>query len=75
MSVGSFYQHSTRPTFVVATSGGQKTQYARELLCIDFDNLGELVDMDSLGVIHEDIGDLLSDSDTDASVVVYIREL
>ena len=63
------------PTFVVATSGGQETQHARELLCIDFDNIGELVDMDSLGVIHEDIGDLLSDSDTDASVVVYIREL
>ena len=73
--MGSFDQHSTRPTFVVATSYGQKTQQTREFLCIDFDNLGELFDMDSFGVIHEDIGDFLSDSNMDASVVVYIREL
>ena len=75
MSVDSFDQHSKRPTFVVATSGGQETQHTCELPCIDFDNLGELVDMDSLGVIHEDIGDLLSESNTNTSVVEYIHEL
>jgi hypothetical protein len=75
MSVGSFGQHAKRPTFVVATSGGQKTQQTRELLCIDFYNLGELVDMDALGVVHEDISDVPAESNTDASIAVYIREL
>jgi hypothetical protein len=75
MSVGSFDQHSKRPTFVVATSGGQKTQQTRELLSIDVHNLGELVNMDTLGVAHEDIGDVLAESNMGASVVVYIHEL
>jgi hypothetical protein len=75
MSVGSFDQYSKRPTFVVTPSGGQKTQQTRELLSIDVHDLGELVDMDALRVVHEDIGDVLAESNTDTSVVVYIREL
>jgi hypothetical protein len=31
--------------------------------------------MDALRVVHEDIGDVLAESNTDTSVVVYIREL
>jgi len=31
--------------------------------------------MDAIGVIHEDIGDVFSESNTDASVVVYLHEL
>lgn len=31
--------------------------------------------MDTLGIIHKDISDVLSESDTDTSIVVYLHEL
>ena len=75
MSLGSFHRCSTRQTFVVATSGGQKAQQTREFPRVDFDNPRELINMDAFGIIYEDIGDVLSESNTDASVVVYLHEL
>lgn len=73
--MGSFHEYTTCPTFVVATSCGENTHQPPKFLCLDFDDLGELVNMDALGVIHQDIGDVLSESDPDASIIVYLHEL
>lgn len=75
MNAESCGERATQLTFVVATSGGQKTHQACEFLCINLDDLGELVDVDALGVIQENISDVLSEGNADASVVVHLHEL
>ena len=65
----------TSPTFGVTTSRGQNTQQTRKFLWLDVNDPRKLVDMYTVGIVHEDVSDVLPENNTDARIVICLHEL